>query len=138
VVCLPARTDADQITASMLAQLLERANCSVQLGSVASLTELGKDIAEKHAADVVCISATPPVAIMHARHLCRNLRRQFPEVNLIVGLWGVQGDLDKIRLHIGCGAIVVRSLVDAQAEVQRLRSGAKSTNQAGASETLSS
>lgn len=121
IVCLPARSEADEITASMLAQILEGADCTVQLNSVASLATLETDVIEKPSADFFFISATPPVAMMHARHLCRKLRIHLPRANLIVGLWGIQGDLDNITSRIGFGSTVVRSLTEAQGEIQRLR-----------------
>jgi hypothetical protein len=71
-------------------------------------------------ADVVCISATPPGAMMHARYLCRQLRRRFPKVKLIVGLWDFSGDLSKVSERIGNGAIVVATLTGAQEKVRLL------------------
>jgi hypothetical protein len=78
------------------------------------------DLVEGRKADVVCVSATPPAAVMHARYLCKRLRGRFPEVNLVVGLWDAQGDLNKARERIGCGAIVVATLADAQVQFNLL------------------
>jgi hypothetical protein len=72
------------------------------------------------AADVICISATPPAPTMHARYLCKRLRGRLPEVTLVVGLWDAQGDLTKAKERIGCGAIVVATLADAQEQLRRL------------------
>ena len=78
------------------------------------------DLVEQRKADVVCVSATPPGAMMHARYLCKQLRRRFPKVKLVVGLWDVQGDLNKARERIGCGAIVVATMADAQEQIRLL------------------
>jgi len=120
ILCLPARTEADEITALMLAQLLETSGCVVQAVSIASLASEMVDLAPQRQLDVVCISATPPAAVMHARYLCKRLRDRLPEVNLIVGLWDAQGDLNKAKERIGCGAIVVATLADAQEQIRLL------------------
>jgi hypothetical protein len=75
------------------------------------------DLVERRTADVVCVSATPPGAVMHARYLCKQLRRRFPNVKLVVGLWDAQGDLNKARERIGCGATVVATLAEAQEQI---------------------
>ena len=72
------------------------------------------------AADVVCISATPPAAVMHARYLSKRLRGRLPKVNLVVGLWHAPGDLNKTRERIGCDAIVVATLAAAQEQIGTL------------------
>ena len=81
----------------MLAQVLETRSCVVQAVSVTSLASEMVDLVERRKADVVCISATPPAAVMHARYLCKHLRRRFPKVKLVVGLWDAQGDLSKAK-----------------------------------------
>lgn len=117
ILCLPARTEADEITAMMLAQVLELTDCDVQAASVTSLADEMIDLVGHQTVDVVCVSATRPAAVMHARYLCSRLRDRLPEVKLIVGLWDAQSDLNKARDRIGCGATVVSSLADAQKEI---------------------
>ena len=104
ILSLPARDEADEIAAMMLAQVLETSSCVVQAVAVTSLATEMVELVEQRKADVVCVSATPPGAMMHARYLCKQLRRRFPAVKLVVGLWDVQGDLNKAKERIGCGA----------------------------------
>ena len=92
----------------------------MQAVSVTSLASEMVDLVERRKADVVCVSATPPGAMMHARYLCKQLRRRFPKVKLVVGLWDVQGDLNKAKERIGCGATVVATLADAQEQIRLL------------------
>jgi predicted PurR-regulated permease PerM len=120
ILCLPARTEADEITALMLAQVLVTRGRVVQAVPVASLTGEMSDLVDQHAADVVCVSATPPAAVMHARYLCKRLRAQLPGVKLVVGLWDTQGDLTKAKERIGCGATVAATLSDAQEQIRLL------------------
>jgi hypothetical protein len=58
--------------------------------------------------------------MMHARYLCKQLRRRFPNVKLVVGLWDMQGDVTKTSERIGCGAIVTTTLADAQEQIRVL------------------
>lgn len=120
ILCLPARDEADEIAATMVAQVLETSGCHVQAVSITSLASEMVDLVDQYTADVVCVSATPPAAVMHARYLCKRLRSQLPEVKLVVGLWNAQGDLNKAKERIGCGAIVVATLADAQQRIQLL------------------
>ena len=120
ILSLPARSEADEIAAMMLAQVLETKNCVVQAVSVTSLATEMVDIVEQRNADVICVSATPPGAMMHARYLCKQLRRRFPKVKLVVGLWDMQGDLNKAKERIGCGATVIATMADAQEQIRLL------------------
>ena len=120
ILALPARSEADEIAAMMLAQVLETMGCVVQAVSAMPLDSEMVDLVERRKADVVCVSATPPGALMHARYLCRHLRRRFPKVKLVVGLWNVPGDLNKAAERIGCGATVVATLAGAQEQIRLL------------------
>jgi predicted PurR-regulated permease PerM len=120
ILSLPARSEADEIAAMMLAQVLETKGCVVQAVSVTSLATEMVNIVEQHNADVICVSATPPGAMMHARYLCKQLRRRFPKVKVVVGLWDMQGDLNKAKERIGCGATVIATMADAQEQIRLL------------------
>ncbi len=120
ILCLPARTEADEITALMLAQLLETSGCVVQTVPVTSLSGEFSDLLERYTADVVCVSATPPAAVMHARYLCKRLRNRIADAKLVVGLWNAQADLTKASVRIGGGAIVVATLAEAQEQIRLL------------------
>jgi len=122
ILCLPARDEADEIAGMMLAQLLSTGECLVQSARFTiAISELVTLVA-RHKPDVVCISATPPAAVMHARHLCARIRDRFPELPVIVGLWDAQGDLTKAIARIGGGSAtqVVTTLTAAQEQVRLL------------------
>ncbi len=122
ILCLPARTEADEIAAIMLAQLLKADDWTAQSVAItAQATEI-VDYVENHEAVVICISAMAPAAVMHARHLFRRLRREFPAARIVIGLWDASADLAKARSRIGSGetAEVVGTLADAQEHVRQL------------------
>jgi predicted PurR-regulated permease PerM len=122
ILCLPARDEADEIAGMMLAQLLATDKCLVHSVSFTAAASELVDLVERRKPDVVCISATPPAAVMHARHLCKRVRDRFPEVPVVVGLWNAQGDLSKAKSRIGGAATthVVATLTEAQEQIRLL------------------
>jgi predicted PurR-regulated permease PerM len=101
VFCLAANDQADEITSSMLAQLLERAGHGVlSLPFDSPFEEILTHLApEPH--DVVCISALPPFAFAQASALCQRIRMQLPEIKILAGVWGFAGDLEKAQERFG-------------------------------------
>jgi predicted PurR-regulated permease PerM len=95
IVCLPAYDRADEITAAMLAQVLEQkgfSTLSFPLGP--SMQECLASIGSCPG-DVVCISALPPYAFAPARVMCKQIRELFPKLKVVVCVWGFTGDTRK-------------------------------------------
>jgi predicted PurR-regulated permease PerM len=96
VVCLPARDQADEIAANMLAHVISEAGRFY--GSAVSVRELASEMldeVERSGAKTACISALPPFSVAHARYLSKRLRTRFPEIHILVGLWNAHGDLPR-------------------------------------------
>ncbi len=96
IVCLPAHDRADEITAAMLAQILEQKGFATLSFPVVgtSLNEVLAAIEAGHG-DVVCISALPPYAFAPARAMCKQIRERFPKLKVLVCVWGFAGDTRK-------------------------------------------
>jgi hypothetical protein len=99
MICVPANDQADEIAASMLAQLVRQFGMQAlapRLGRVRSLAKLsiGQD-------DILCISALPPFALTHAKEMHARLRAKFPQTRIVVGLWGFSGDLEQSMQRFG-------------------------------------
>jgi hypothetical protein len=106
VALLPAHDEADEISGLMLAQLLEfRGYCAFPMSVTKLASELVESVEEK-AAHMVVVSAMPPAAVAHSRYLCKRLHARFPDVNMVVGLWTMRGDLKKARERVTCIATV--------------------------------
>src|ERR1700733_9812182 len=101
IFCLAANDQADEITSSMLAQLLERAGHGVLSLPVGSPVEEILTHLLPEAQDVVCISALPPFAFAQARTLCQRIRIHLPQIRILAGIWGFVGDLDKAKERFG-------------------------------------
>ena len=101
VVCVPTGDQADEIAATMLAQLLERAGHKTLLLPASALSpELLARFAED-ASTAICISAVPPLAFVPARALCARLRRELPANRIIIGLWGNASSAETLRARFG-------------------------------------
>lgn len=99
-VCVPARDEADEIVALMLAQILQRGGHHVDAIASGTTSDMLADVSRLNP-DIVCISALPPFAISHARLLYNRLRTQAPQLKIILGLWNFTGDLRVVVSRMG-------------------------------------
>jgi predicted PurR-regulated permease PerM len=125
VVCLPANDQADEITAAMLAQLLEQAGyAALSFGVTDSPVDVLKETSLA-ANDVVCICALPPLALFSARNWRKRLRTHFPDLMIVVGLWNYSvegGERVHERLENAFVGTVVTTLKQALEEIYQLTS----------------
>jgi predicted PurR-regulated permease PerM len=95
VLGCPGRDEADRLALEMLRQLLDPAKWELEVLSVEMLSaELVALAGEKKAA-VVCIGALPPGGLAHARYLCKRLRVRLPAAKIVVGRWGLRGNVQQ-------------------------------------------
>ncbi|HEV7552903.1 MAG TPA: AI-2E family transporter [Candidatus Angelobacter sp.] len=121
VFCLAANDQADEITSSMLAQLLERAGHGVLSLPVGSNIEEILAYVPPEPQDVICISALPPFAFAQAHALCQRVRLRLPEIKILAGIWGYVGDIDKAKERFGSTQpdSVVAELAQAVDQINR-------------------
>jgi len=115
LLCIPANDEADEITAAMLAQLLEQTGhpaISFSLDASAQQTVGLMNPAEN---DTICISALPPFAFARARSLSREIQMRYPRAKVIIGVWGFTGDTERAmqRFQPSRPDRLVTSLADA-------------------------
>jgi predicted PurR-regulated permease PerM len=114
ILCIPANDEADEVTAAMLALLLEHSGRAVvTLMPDPGLQQLA--FVQPAADDVFCISALPPFAFAHARTLSHQLRERFPGIRIVVGVWGFAGETERAmeRFQTPRPDKLVTSLADA-------------------------
>ena len=98
ILCLPAYDRADEVTAAMLAQLLEKKGFpTLSLPILGSSPGDWLALLEAGGHDIVCISALPPYAFAPARAMFKQIRARFPKLKVVVGVWGFSGDMDKAK-----------------------------------------
>jgi len=97
ILCLPANDRADEVTAAMLAQLLEHAGHAALCLPIGHNSPVDLLALIGRQDDVVCICALPPYAFPPARTMCKLIRERFPNLKLVIGVWGFAGDTEKAK-----------------------------------------
>ena len=123
ILCLPANDRADEATATMLAQILEHAgHTTLSLPIVDTAPAELLALIEKRQDDVICISALPPYAFPPAQTMCKLIRAHFPELKLVIGVWGFSGDTEKAKARFGLiqPDQLLTSLAQAVEQIQEL------------------
>src|SRR5882757_6106784 len=125
VICIPAGDQADELTAMVLAQLLEQSCHNTLLLPTASVTP---EILERLGQDrgtILCISALPPFVFTQTRTLCQRIREQLPENRILIGLWQSPQSAEMMRERFGSARpdCVVTSLADAMAQIEQWQEG---------------
>jgi predicted PurR-regulated permease PerM len=122
IVAIPARDQADELVATMLAQLLQKAGAqNVRALSIDTVENMLTQV-EHGQFGIVCISALPPFAVGQARSLCKRLHGRFPDLALVVGLWGFAGGVPKAQERIGtaCTDAVCTNFSEAFFQIQKV------------------
>jgi predicted PurR-regulated permease PerM len=117
-VCIvPAHDEADEIAGAMLAHLLPGAQV---LSSESLAAETLEQVGER-GCRVICISAVPPGASSHAAYLARRLKKRFPDLRIVVGLWTSE-TVEKItqRLRDAGAGETLAKLEEAAAHLRQL------------------
>jgi hypothetical protein len=82
----------------MLAQLLEQKGFpTLSLPIAESSPDEWLALLHAGGGDIICISALPPYAFAPARAMCKQIRARFPELKVVVCVWGFSGDADKAK-----------------------------------------
>jgi predicted PurR-regulated permease PerM len=123
IVCISASDQADELTAQMLVQLMERSNHQTLLLSAASVSGEILDSLAAEPNTVIFISALPPFAFSQARAICQRVRAHLPENRIIIGLWNTTNDPEQTteqtieRFGSGKPTVVVNTLSQAVQQV---------------------
>ncbi len=110
--CLGASDSADAITASMLVRVFERQGWqAAPFADESSITQASAD-------DTICLCALPPLALMHARSLAKQLRSRFPDTKILVCLWGLPEEHVQRATHLLSERMVssMKTAIEAIAE----------------------
>ena len=122
VLCVAAEDQADSIVATLLASVLIHRGISAR---VITLERLEEEIETGMTAGLqaVVVSAVPPDAIPPARAAVKRIRAQAEGLVVIVGLWGLERDLDRAGQRLEpVGASLLETRVAACVEeIERLR-----------------
>jgi predicted PurR-regulated permease PerM len=118
VACLAAASGADELIATMLSQLLRQADIPSREIRLAS-NERTVQLIQRIAAKAVCISSISPSSVAEARSLCRSLRVNAGDPQMVIGFWTIESSVAHQRLGAGCISPVVSSLSEAVAHLRQ-------------------
>jgi hypothetical protein len=73
---------------------------------------------------IVAIAVLPPGGVPQARYLCRRLRKEFPDLPIIVGFWGKVRNFDQflVKFRKAGASYVTTSMVQSRNQIQALLS----------------
>src|SRR6516162_5096129 len=97
VVCVPTSAYRDELAGEMLAQLLRNQGFEAEnLPARLKHEELLDRIVEVRP-ECICVSVLPPTSIAQARHLASGIRERLGRVTILIGVWSVRFDAEKLR-----------------------------------------
>jgi predicted PurR-regulated permease PerM len=121
ILCVPAEAQGDAIIAKLLAAVLINRGISAR---AAPLDRVEEEVATSAATlQAVVVSAIPPEAVPPARAVVKRVRSRAQDLPVIVGLWGLDQDLDRARQRLGSVGVglVETRVADCVERIERLR-----------------
>ena len=100
IVGCPARDEADVLALEMVRHLLDPVRYRMEVSRTGMLVSEVLAWVDLHRPALVCIGAVAPGGLSQARHLCKRLRSQCPELKIVVGRWGLHDEKDADRQHL--------------------------------------
>jgi predicted PurR-regulated permease PerM len=122
VLGLPARDEADEVVAYMLAHLLRRRGLTAAVTPLSVPLEEAFKTADQTEVRMTFLSALPPSAVGAARQMCRRLKSRSPATPVLVGVWSNRASIEEIekRLHASQPDEVVTTLGDAVERIETM------------------
>jgi predicted PurR-regulated permease PerM len=121
ILCLPAEDQGDVIIAKLLAAVLINRGIGARVAAPERVEEEIATSAES--LEAVVVSALPPEAVPPARAVVKRVRARAESLPIIVGLWGLEQDLDRPTQRLGSvGVSLLETRVGGCVErIERLR-----------------
>jgi predicted PurR-regulated permease PerM len=132
VLVVPAWDETEEVPLEMLRGLLDPAKWEVEVTPAERMiSEVVARIGQVKPA-VVVVGSLPPGGLTHCRYVCKRIAKQFPDLRLVVGRWGLAGDAEGNRDQLtGVGAaFVATSLADMVTHLTNWRSALKAQQKA--------
>jgi predicted PurR-regulated permease PerM len=87
VLCVPARSRMDEVTARILAGALRHDGLRARVSSSRTLAGELIETVRTEAIPIVCVCGVYPSSFKHVRYLCKRLRKSAPGAVLAAALW---------------------------------------------------
>jgi predicted PurR-regulated permease PerM len=92
----PAENESDELALHFLKQLLDPAKCRFEVISAQTISGEGLALVQEEQPAILCLGSLPVRRLARTRYLCKRFRAQFPELQIVVGCWGVTHDREKL------------------------------------------
>jgi hypothetical protein len=100
------------VALEMVRHLLDPARYRIEVSGTGMLTAEVVAWVGLHRPALLCIGAVAPGGLSQARHLCKRLRAQYPELRIVIGRWGLHDEKEPDREHLlAAGADYVETTV---------------------------
>ena len=118
ILCLPAGSGSDELSAHMLAQVLNLQGFQARALGVEKMAGEILDLVASEGPDLLVICTSHPSNLIRSRYLYKRLRRRFGDIAVLEGVWGA-GDAFAMdgRIPADGKALVVSSFVEAEIAV---------------------
>jgi hypothetical protein len=100
VLACPAHDEIDRVALLLFQHLLGGSRCHFEVLSVQKLTAEVIDQIDHDEPAALFVANLPPGGLSHTRYLCKRVRTRFPDLKVLVGFWGLEGDSDVLRRRL--------------------------------------
>ncbi len=125
VLCLAAAESLDEIVARMVAQVLTKHGLLAGTADPKDVEAFKRD--EIAGVRMVCLSYVEPLSILHLRFAVRLVRRQFPGVVALLGIWRQRDEKMIATLRQAARADMLVTTIDAALNAAFEAAGVKAT-----------
>ena len=120
IIGCPAKDEGDELALAMFSRLLDPNRYEIEiLADELLISEIIERIAEKNPA-IVCIASVPPDGLDHTRSLCKRLRQRFPDLQIFVGRWGIDGRDNTDQLMLAGADKIGKTIIESQQQVMQV------------------
>ena len=88
----PARDEIDAVALAIAGRLIDATRWQVEILGPSLLTSEMAQLVEERRPALVCIGSVAPDGVSHTRHLCKRLRARCPDLNIVVGRFGLHDE----------------------------------------------
>ena len=88
----PARDEIDAVALAIAGRLIDATRWQVEILGPSLLTSEVAQLVEERRPALVCIGSVAPDGVSHTRHLCKRLRARCPDLNIVVGRFGLHDE----------------------------------------------
>jgi len=100
VLGIPARDEADEVVAQVLAHLLRRRGITSAVSPLTATLHKASEDADRSKVELAFVSALPPSAVGAARHACYLLKQYSPSKPVLVGVWRHPASPDELKQRL--------------------------------------